>query len=206
VQINTPGNRYPGYAASKKVSIDALCDATNPGLQERVIEHLEEQERVAQHQASPGERYRQMREPFVALEAEVQRYSRGVHIDKVGALLLLSLMASFALFCVPYFMWNPAPIWLSISAVAGWATLALLPWFVVHLIVCHARCVRSRYGQHLAASLAALNPSETELRAVLDAIEREQLASFRKVGKAWLLQSVMSLQNGDSIATESTSE
>jgi hypothetical protein len=165
---------YAGFSKEDPGDIGLLVETTNPGVVDRLAQRIDMEERLANGTATRADRVTVITEAIAAAGGPVQAKLHNV-LPSTGLSLMGTLVFGIA-WAVLASARRPEPI--SLYA-AGAATLLSLAVFIVTAATGKGRLIRKHVLPALAAELAPLSPSRTELTESLNGSKKNKLALAR---------------------------
>jgi hypothetical protein len=182
---------YQSFIRDRNVDLNRLVAETNPGLLGRLTDRLVLEERTKQSLSAltPGERTALLTEPFLELSDQVeQRFRAGTHVGTGPGLALLATI-TFAIVFVsagPISQRPGEPMPVAGVVLGALSVLSLVG--TTYLFATHSsRYMKRRIVPLLVRSLAPLQPTESELRSVVEELAGRGLLIGRKLRLEWLL-------------------
>ncbi|MEM6332750.1 MAG: hypothetical protein AAF823_05360 [Planctomycetota bacterium] len=172
---------YAAFSQDDSLSIEELCDLTQPNLPRRAAEELERAAGAVTGTFSTDEKVAWMVDALRTIEAEAQARSRQTHIDSRSAWCIGCVAFSVVLLLAP-------PLFMPVGVVLVFGPMALLLFvggFVAgafYLATDVRRYVRRQVIARAVPVLASARPTTAELEAMVGVLrtQRWRVAPFLK--------------------------
>lgn len=180
---------YAAFSQDDSLSIEELCDLTQPDLPRRVAEELELAAGAATGALSADEKLAWMVDALRTIEMEAQARSRQTHIDSRSAWCIGCVAFSVVLLIAPALV---MPIWV-VGVLGPLAVLLFVGGFVAgafYLATDVRRYVRREVTARAVPGLASVRPTPAEVEALVGELKAQRWRVAPFVKGRWFGQAI----------------
>lgn len=183
-KFTTDPTKYTRVTKDKRLSVEALTDATNPTLIEGMAELFDLREKAARGEVDDEDRQGLLYQPFTAIIHPVHQRKSGIHVDGRSGLLLLAMIVLPPL---AFFVCDAVSgTGISIDIATGLAIALFVIfglWLIISLATDVKRYIRKKFGPLIIKRLAPLNLTVEELQEVMQNLKANPDTAV--IGKAF---------------------